>query len=140
VRQSQVRRRPNEIKVIFDIPPDYPTLNYAPSWNVASTDQLPIVRYDPKAGASHPRPDAVRRPARPSSHRRGWPFYWGHRDRQRRLFNGRKPLRVIIQIVRVFRWVSRRLRLSWLPSHLRLPRSVLQMSFFCVMLVIVNAG
>jgi putative SOS response-associated peptidase YedK len=40
----------NEIKVIFGIPPEYPTPNYAPSWNVAPTDSLPIVRYDPKAG------------------------------------------------------------------------------------------
>jgi putative SOS response-associated peptidase YedK len=28
-----------------------PTPNFAPSWNVAPTDQLPIVRYDPKAGS-----------------------------------------------------------------------------------------
>ena len=40
----------NEIKVAFGIPPEYPTPNYAPSWNVAPTDNLPIVRYDPKAG------------------------------------------------------------------------------------------
>jgi putative SOS response-associated peptidase YedK len=40
----------NEIKVVFGIPPEYPTPNFAPSWNVAPTDNLPIVRYDPKAG------------------------------------------------------------------------------------------
>jgi putative SOS response-associated peptidase YedK len=40
----------NEIKIAFGIPPEYPTPNYAPSWNVAPTDSLPIVRYDPKAG------------------------------------------------------------------------------------------
>jgi putative SOS response-associated peptidase YedK len=40
----------NEIKMVFGIPPDYPTPNFAPSWNVAPTDSLPIVRYDPKAG------------------------------------------------------------------------------------------
>src|SRR6202162_652842 len=40
----------SEIKIAFRIPPEYPTPNYAPSWNVAPTDNLPIVRYDPKAG------------------------------------------------------------------------------------------
>jgi putative SOS response-associated peptidase YedK len=38
----------SELKVKFRIPDDYPTPNYAPSWNVAPTDQLPIVRYHPK--------------------------------------------------------------------------------------------
>ena len=32
------------------MPPEYPTPNFPPSWNVAPTDSLPIVRYDPKAG------------------------------------------------------------------------------------------
>jgi putative SOS response-associated peptidase YedK len=41
----------SEIKIAFRIPPEYPTPNFAPSWNVAPTDQLPIVRYDPKAGS-----------------------------------------------------------------------------------------
>jgi putative SOS response-associated peptidase YedK len=41
----------SEIKVEFGVPPDYPTPNsYAPSWNVAPTDSLPIVRYNDKAG------------------------------------------------------------------------------------------
>jgi putative SOS response-associated peptidase YedK len=31
-------------------PPHRPTLNIAPSWNVAPTDPLPVVRYDTKAG------------------------------------------------------------------------------------------
>ena len=38
----------SEIKIAFGIPPDYPTPNFAPSWNVAPTDQLPIVRYNPR--------------------------------------------------------------------------------------------
>ena len=38
----------SEIRIAFGIPPDYPTPNFAPSWNVAPTDQLPIVRYNPK--------------------------------------------------------------------------------------------
>jgi putative SOS response-associated peptidase YedK len=31
-------------------PPDRPTPNFPPSWNVAPTDSLPVVRYDAKAG------------------------------------------------------------------------------------------
>ena len=41
----------SEIKIAFRIPPEYPTPNFAPSWNVAPTDNLPIVRYDAKAGS-----------------------------------------------------------------------------------------
>jgi putative SOS response-associated peptidase YedK len=42
----------SEIKIAFRIPPEYPTPNtYAPSWNVAPTDNLPIVRYNPKDGS-----------------------------------------------------------------------------------------
>jgi putative SOS response-associated peptidase YedK len=40
----------SEIKIAFKIPPDYPAPNYAPSWNVAPTDSLPIVRYNAKEG------------------------------------------------------------------------------------------
>jgi putative SOS response-associated peptidase YedK len=39
----------SQIKIAFRVPPEYPTPNYAPNWNVAPTDSLPIVRYDPKA-------------------------------------------------------------------------------------------
>jgi putative SOS response-associated peptidase YedK len=39
----------SEIKIAFRIPPEFPTPNtYAPSWNVAPTDNLPIVRYNEK--------------------------------------------------------------------------------------------
>jgi hypothetical protein len=31
----------SEIKIAFRIPPEYPTPNYAPSWNIAPTDNLP---------------------------------------------------------------------------------------------------
>jgi putative SOS response-associated peptidase YedK len=39
----------SEIKLVFRIPPERPTPNIAPSWNVAPTDPLPVVRYDEKA-------------------------------------------------------------------------------------------
>jgi putative SOS response-associated peptidase YedK len=39
----------SEIKLVFSIPPHRSTPNVAPSWNVAPTDPLPVVRYDPKA-------------------------------------------------------------------------------------------
>src|ERR1700761_604652 len=41
----------SEIKIAFQIPLDYPTPNLAPSWNVAPTDSLPIVRHNPKTGS-----------------------------------------------------------------------------------------
>jgi putative SOS response-associated peptidase YedK len=41
----------SEIKVAFRVPPEYPIPNtYKPSWNVAPTDSLPIVRHNEKAG------------------------------------------------------------------------------------------
>jgi putative SOS response-associated peptidase YedK len=40
----------SEIKIAFSIPPERPTPNIAPSWNVAPTDPLPIVHYDAKEG------------------------------------------------------------------------------------------
>ena len=39
----------SQIKIAFRIPPEYPTPNFPPSWNVAPTDNLPIVRYEAKA-------------------------------------------------------------------------------------------
>jgi putative SOS response-associated peptidase YedK len=39
----------SEIKLVFSIPPHRPTPNFAPSWNAAPTDQLPIVRFDKRA-------------------------------------------------------------------------------------------
>src|SRR3984893_3037444 len=39
----------SEIKLVFSIPPHRPTPNIAPRWNVAQTDPLPVVRYDPRA-------------------------------------------------------------------------------------------
>ena len=38
----------SEIKLVFRIPPQRPTPNFAASWNVAPTDPLPVVRYDAK--------------------------------------------------------------------------------------------
>jgi hypothetical protein len=38
------------IKLVFSIPPQQPTPNITPNWNVASTDPLPVVRFDRKAG------------------------------------------------------------------------------------------
>jgi putative SOS response-associated peptidase YedK len=40
----------SEIKLVFSIPSHRPTPNIAPSWNVAPTDPLPVVRYDTKTG------------------------------------------------------------------------------------------
>ena len=40
----------SEIKLVFSIPTHRPTPNFPPSWNVAPTDSLPVVRYDSKAG------------------------------------------------------------------------------------------
>ena len=40
----------SEIKLVFSVPPHRPMPNFAPSWNAAPTDQLPIVRFDTKAG------------------------------------------------------------------------------------------
>jgi putative SOS response-associated peptidase YedK len=41
----------SQLKIRFAIPPEYPAPNFAPSYNVAPTDTLPIVRYDAKAGS-----------------------------------------------------------------------------------------
>ena len=42
----------SEIKLVFSIPPERPTPNFPPSWNVAPTDSLPAVRYDKAAQRS----------------------------------------------------------------------------------------
>ena len=39
----------SEIKLVFSIPPHRPTPNFPPGWNVAPTDPLPVVRFDPRA-------------------------------------------------------------------------------------------
>jgi putative SOS response-associated peptidase YedK len=41
----------SEIKLVFSIPPGQPTPNFPPTWNLAPTDPLPIVRYNPKTHA-----------------------------------------------------------------------------------------
>ena len=38
----------SEIRIVFSIPPERPAPNFAPSWNVAPTDPVPVVRYDTK--------------------------------------------------------------------------------------------
>jgi putative SOS response-associated peptidase YedK len=40
----------SEIKLVFSIPSHRPTPNTAPSWNIAPTNPVPVVRYDAKAG------------------------------------------------------------------------------------------
>jgi putative SOS response-associated peptidase YedK len=40
----------SEIKLVFSIPPHRPIPNFSPTWNGAPTDQLPVVRFDAKAG------------------------------------------------------------------------------------------
>jgi putative SOS response-associated peptidase YedK len=37
-------------QLVFSIPPHRPTPNFPPSWNVAPTDPLPVVRHDRRAG------------------------------------------------------------------------------------------
>ena len=39
----------SDIKLVCPIPPHRPTPNTVPSWNVAPTDPLPVVRYDARA-------------------------------------------------------------------------------------------
>ena len=50
----------SEIKLVFGIPPERPTPNIAPSWNMAPTDPLPVVRYDAKDHQREARCDAPR--------------------------------------------------------------------------------
>src|SRR5262245_57802570 len=40
----------SEIKLVFSIPPERPTPNIPANWNAAPTEDLPIVRYDARAG------------------------------------------------------------------------------------------
>jgi putative SOS response-associated peptidase YedK len=40
----------SEIKLVFSIPPQRPVPNFAPSWNLAPTDPLPVVRFDARDG------------------------------------------------------------------------------------------
>ena len=40
----------SEIRLVFSLPPARPLPNFAPTWNLAPTDPLPIVRRDPRAG------------------------------------------------------------------------------------------
>src|SRR5260370_22855016 len=47
--RSRLSSDVSEIKIAFGIPPERPTPNFPPSWNVAPTDTLPVVRYDTKA-------------------------------------------------------------------------------------------
>ncbi len=40
----------SEIKLVFSVPPHRPTPNIPANWNTAPTEDLPVVRYDAKAG------------------------------------------------------------------------------------------
>jgi putative SOS response-associated peptidase YedK len=40
----------SEMKLVSSIPPHRPTPNFAPAWNAAPTDALPVVLDDAKAG------------------------------------------------------------------------------------------
>src|SRR5271157_3204871 len=40
----------SEIKLAFSIPPERPTPNIPANWNAAPTEDLPVVRYDARAG------------------------------------------------------------------------------------------
>jgi putative SOS response-associated peptidase YedK len=40
----------SEIKLVFSIPPERSTPNIPANWNAAPTEDLPVVRYDARAG------------------------------------------------------------------------------------------
>ena len=40
----------SEIKLVFSIPSERPTPNIPANWNAAPTEDLPVVRYDNRAG------------------------------------------------------------------------------------------
>ena len=42
----------SEIKLVFSIPPERPAPNIPANWNAAPTEDLPVVRYDPRAGSA----------------------------------------------------------------------------------------
>jgi putative SOS response-associated peptidase YedK len=50
VRLPRLSSDVSEIKLVFGVPPERPAPNFAPSWNVAPTDPLPIVHFYAKAG------------------------------------------------------------------------------------------
>jgi putative SOS response-associated peptidase YedK len=52
--RSRLSSDVSEIKLVFGIPPERPTPNIAPSWNVAPTDPLPIVYHDAIDGGRAP--------------------------------------------------------------------------------------
>jgi putative SOS response-associated peptidase YedK len=41
----------SEIKLVFNLPPEQPVPNFAPTYNLAPTDPIPIVRYDSGAAS-----------------------------------------------------------------------------------------
>ena len=53
----------SEIKLVFGIPPDRPMPNFAPTYNLAPTDPIPILRVDSADGLC--RLDVVRWGDRP---------------------------------------------------------------------------
>ncbi len=45
----------SEIKIAFGIPPERPTPNFPPSWNVAPTDTLPVsIKKEGTPASLHP--------------------------------------------------------------------------------------
>jgi len=41
----------SEIKLVFNLPPDQPVPNFAPTYNLAPTDPIPVIRRDPETRA-----------------------------------------------------------------------------------------
>jgi hypothetical protein len=82
LRSKHVWTRPSFLRcqrdqLVFSIPPHRPTPNFPPSWNVAPTDSLPVVRCDTKAGrqagqaASHNQHRGMETPAERANARSG---------------------------------------------------------------------
>src|SRR5262245_57891852 len=40
----------SELNLVFSVPPDRPTPNLPANWNAAPTEDLPVVRHDPRGG------------------------------------------------------------------------------------------